>query len=115
MESTEIPEPKWLFYVLSFIVPAAGIVIGIIYYIRPEEEHKKFGKTCLISAAIPIALIILYVLVVVVFYVLVILMFFVFYFVLFIIILLAALAGGVSSVASATAGGLTILLQASIL
>lgn len=44
------PEPRWLFYVLSFFIPLAGIIIGAIYMSKPDPENKKFGKTCLICA-----------------------------------------------------------------
>ncbi len=44
------PEPRWLFYVLSFIIPLAGIIIGAIYLSKPEPALKKFGKTCLFLA-----------------------------------------------------------------
>ena len=38
---------KILFYVLSFLIPIAGIIIGIIYHSKPEPWHKEFGKKCL--------------------------------------------------------------------
>jgi hypothetical protein len=44
------PEPRWLFYVLSFFIPLAGIIIGAIYMSKPDPANKKFGKTCLICA-----------------------------------------------------------------
>jgi hypothetical protein len=44
------PEPRWLFYVISFIVPLAGIIIGVIYLTKQDPECKKFGKTCVIAA-----------------------------------------------------------------
>jgi hypothetical protein len=44
------PEPKWLFYAISFIIPLAGIIIGAIYLGKPEPECKKFGKNCIIAA-----------------------------------------------------------------
>ena len=43
-------EPEWLFYVLSFLVPLAGIIIGAIYMGKPAPECKRFGKNCLIAA-----------------------------------------------------------------
>jgi len=42
------PEPRWLFYVLSFVIPLLGIILGIIYLKKPEADAKTFGKTCLI-------------------------------------------------------------------
>ncbi len=44
------PEPRWLFYLLSFFIPLAGIIIGAIYMGKAEPECKKFGKNCLIAA-----------------------------------------------------------------
>ncbi|UCE26329.1 MAG: hypothetical protein JSW52_08185 [Candidatus Coatesbacteria bacterium] len=64
------PEPAWLFYVLSFAVPVAGIVIGVIYLAKADEGLKRFGKTCLIFAAIPIALLLLFILAVIIVWVL---------------------------------------------
>ncbi|MBU1167874.1 hypothetical protein KKC60_05745, partial [Patescibacteria group bacterium] len=48
-EKSGPPQPTWLFYVLSIIIPLAGIILGIIYMTKKEEgeEVKKFGKTCL--------------------------------------------------------------------
>ncbi|MGD8717994.1 MAG: hypothetical protein PVH29_04135 [Candidatus Zixiibacteriota bacterium] len=45
------PEPKWLFYVISFIVPLAGIIIGAIYLGKPDPDCKKFGRNAIIAAA----------------------------------------------------------------
>jgi hypothetical protein len=44
------PEPRWLFYVISFIIPLAGIIIGVIYLTKQDEECKKFGRNCIIAA-----------------------------------------------------------------
>jgi|GEM_PF-906666 len=66
----QVPEPAWLFYVLSFIIPIAGIIIGVIYLTKADRELKRFGKTCLVFAAIPIALLLLYILFVIIVYVL---------------------------------------------
>ena len=64
-----IPEPRPLFYVLSFIIPIAGIILGAIYLSKPDDEMKKFGKTCLIIALIPIILLILMICCYILFYV----------------------------------------------
>jgi len=45
---------KILSYILSFLIPIAGIIIGIIYYGKPEPWHKEFGKKCLQLAMIAI-------------------------------------------------------------
>lgn len=44
------PEPRWLFYLLSFIIPIAGIVLGIIYLTKDDPECKRFGRNCIIAA-----------------------------------------------------------------
>lgn len=41
------PNPTWLFYILSAIIPLVGIILGIIYMTKDGEEVKKFGKICL--------------------------------------------------------------------
>lgn len=45
-------EPRWLFYLISFIVPIAGIVIGVIYLTKDDPECKAFGKNCIIAAVL---------------------------------------------------------------
>ncbi len=47
---TQPLEPRWLWYILSFIIPILGVVLGAIYLSKPEEENKKFGKNRLIAA-----------------------------------------------------------------
>jgi hypothetical protein len=44
------PEPTWLFYVLSFIEPVAGIIVGIIFMMKRDVACKDFGKFCLYTA-----------------------------------------------------------------
>lgn len=44
------PEPAWLFYVLSFIEPVAGIVVGVIFMMKRGAACKDFGKICLYTA-----------------------------------------------------------------
>jgi|GEM_PF-2561252 len=43
---------RTLFYILSFLVPIAGIIIGIIYYMKPEPELKRFGRNCILIAVL---------------------------------------------------------------
>lgn len=105
-----VPEPAWLFYVLSFIVPIAGIVIGVIYFTKTDEELKRFGKTCLVIAAIPIALFVLYILAVLIFYVFVLLMVVAVYFFIFILIMLLALLNAFPSASSVFTAGAAVLL-----
>lgn len=35
-------------YVLSVFVPLAGIIIGILFILKPDPEYKRVGKICLI-------------------------------------------------------------------
>jgi len=52
------PEPTALFYVLSFVIPLAGIILGAIYLSKPDAANKKFGKMCLTLALTCIGVII---------------------------------------------------------
>lgn len=47
-------EPKWLFYILSFVIWPVGIILGIIYMRKTDPDCKSFGKMCLILGIIPI-------------------------------------------------------------
>lgn len=49
------PEPRWLFYGVSFVVPIAGIVLGALYLSKPDAANKEFGKYCLIAALVNFA------------------------------------------------------------
>ena len=49
---------RYLFYILSFLIPLAGVIIGIMYNGKPEPWHKEFGKTCLELALSAIVLLI---------------------------------------------------------
>jgi len=53
---TKPPEPKVLFYILSFLIGLFGIIFGIIYMTKEGEENKKFGKICLILGLLPMIL-----------------------------------------------------------
>lgn len=48
------PEPKVLYYILSFFIGLFGIIFGIIYMTKEGEENKKFGKICLLLGLLPI-------------------------------------------------------------
>lgn len=45
-----------LFYVVSILFPIAGIVIGAIYYSKPERQLKRVGKMCLALALVGVLL-----------------------------------------------------------
>ena len=48
---------KILFYILSFLFWIVGIIIGVIYYTKPDPESKHVGKMCIILAVISLVLI----------------------------------------------------------
>lgn len=35
-------------YIVSFLIGLVGIILGIIYLIKPDKDSKKFGMICLI-------------------------------------------------------------------
>lgn len=47
---------KILFYLLSFLIWIAGIIIGVIYYSKDDPESKEVGKNCIIIAIISLVL-----------------------------------------------------------
>lgn len=50
------PEPKILYYILSFVISLFGIIFGIMYMTKDNAESKKFGKICLILGVAPVVL-----------------------------------------------------------
>jgi hypothetical protein len=51
-ENKKTLEPRWLWYVISFIVSPVGIINGIIYRPKEAPESKDFGKKAIIAAAL---------------------------------------------------------------
>jgi FlaG/FlaF family flagellin (archaellin) len=47
---------KILLYVVSFLIPLAGFIIGIIFYTRPDQQSKHVGKVCIIIGIIAMVL-----------------------------------------------------------
>lgn len=45
-----------LFYILSFVMPVVGIILGIIWMNEADFEKKQVGKTCLIIAIVAMVL-----------------------------------------------------------
>jgi hypothetical protein len=43
---------KILLYVVSFLIPLAGFIIGIVFYTRPDPQSKHVGKMCIIIGVI---------------------------------------------------------------
>ena len=61
LQITQVIEPissgmKILFYILSFLIPIAGFIIGAIYWMRPDEPSKHVGKMCIVFAIVGILL-----------------------------------------------------------
>lgn len=49
---------KILFYLLSFFIFIVGIIIGVIYYTKPDPESKHIGKMCIILALVGVVVIV---------------------------------------------------------
>lgn len=43
-----------LLYVVSFLIPIAGFIIGIVFYTRPDPQSKHVGKICIIIGVVSI-------------------------------------------------------------
>jgi hypothetical protein len=50
------PEPRPLFYILSFFLPAGGLVLAALFMSKAEEDSRRFGQRCLIAVLILIGL-----------------------------------------------------------
>lgn len=46
--------PTWALFAISFVVPIAGIVLGILYYVHEPMKDPVRGKWCLIGVFAPI-------------------------------------------------------------
>jgi hypothetical protein len=47
---------RFFLYAVSFFIPVAGLIIGLIFMARPDPESKGLGRTCLIIGVISIVL-----------------------------------------------------------
>lgn len=54
------PEPRPLFYILSFFLPPGGLVLAALFMSKVEEDNRRFGKRCLIAVLIFFALAMLF-------------------------------------------------------
>jgi len=45
-----------LLYIVSFLIPLVGIILGIVYMVKPDQDSKKFGKMCLILGIVSIVI-----------------------------------------------------------
>ena len=52
--SEKPPRARFLVYLLSFTMPLVGLVVGMVYSLRQEEEPRRFGKICLIIGIVAI-------------------------------------------------------------
>jgi hypothetical protein len=43
---------RTLLYIISLLIPVAGIILGIIYYVKPDPELKRVGRNCILIAVI---------------------------------------------------------------
>jgi len=50
---------KIFLYLISFLVPIVGFIIGAIYYTKPEADYKHVGKMCIILGLLSILLAVL--------------------------------------------------------
>ena len=47
---------KFALYILSFLIPIVGIVVGIIYMSKGDPESKSLGQICLVLGIVVIVL-----------------------------------------------------------
>ena len=47
---------KFILYAISFLIPLAGVIIGVVFLSRPDPESKSLGQTCLILGIVSFVL-----------------------------------------------------------
>lgn len=47
---------KIFLYLLSFLIPIVGFIIGAIYYTKPEADYKHVGKMCILFGLLSIVI-----------------------------------------------------------
>ncbi len=47
---------KFVLYAISFLIPLAGLIVGVIFLSRPDPESKSLGQTCLILGIVSFVL-----------------------------------------------------------
>jgi hypothetical protein len=52
---------KWLCYIVSFISPLAGFVMGVIFLSARDQACRTFGRHCMIVVCLSLALIFIFV------------------------------------------------------
>ncbi len=57
---------KWICYLVSFLSPLAGFVLGIIFLSQKDTVSRAFGRHCMIVVCISLALIFMFVMITVI-------------------------------------------------
>jgi len=47
-------EPKWLWYIVSFVLPVVGLILGILYRRKAHPESADFAKKTTVAAVLGI-------------------------------------------------------------
>ena len=47
---------KILLYIISFLIPLVGFIVGAVYYTKPEREYRELGKMCIILGVVGVLL-----------------------------------------------------------
>lgn len=47
---------KFALYAISFLIPLAGVIAGIVFMSRQDPESKSLGQTCLIIGIVSFVL-----------------------------------------------------------
>jgi hypothetical protein len=55
-EETLSDMARVVFYIVSLLIPIAGLLIGASYYTRPSQELKAVGKSCLALGCVNLVL-----------------------------------------------------------
>ena len=45
-----------LFYILSFLIPIAGFIVGAMYIAKEEEKYRRVGENCMKWAIVSIVI-----------------------------------------------------------
>lgn len=51
---------KWLCYLVSFLSPLSGFVLGIIFLSQKDADSRTFGRHCIVVMGISLALILIF-------------------------------------------------------
>jgi hypothetical protein len=47
---------KFFLYVISFLIPFLGVILGLIYMSRRDPESERLGKACVILSIVSIVI-----------------------------------------------------------